>query len=170
LLSFLGLTLVLAGLLGASAFTAMNSGARTVTASVVGDSAAYLALAVNGSSPDKGFVTTSNGNIVLNFANGVATGTGINPGSGYYFDDLLNVTNQGTATLKVQVNATATTGALSVCVKTVGGQMDNSCYGTSTAQQSLAVGSMLSVGVAVNATGLNSGQTVSGSITFAANR
>jgi hypothetical protein len=137
---------------------------------VVGDSSAYLAVAVNASSPHAGFVTTSSGKIVVSFGSGVATGTGINPEATYYFDDLINITNQGTLSVKVQVNATASAGTVKVCLKTVGGQMDNSCYVTATSQITLAVGSKLSLGIMTEANNVASGSTVSGTIQIDANR
>lgn len=167
---FLVLLAIGVGLYAATAFNAASTGTRTVSATVVGDSAAYLAVNANGSSPHAGFVTTSGGKISISFGSGVATGTGVNPDSTYYFDDLLNITNQGTTTVQVQINTTSTTGTVKVCVKTVGGQMDNSCYVTSTTAQSLAVGSKLSLGVMVQATGLVSGNTVSGTLEIVAMR
>jgi hypothetical protein len=168
--AFLITALAAAAFFAASAFDAASTSTRTVTATVVGDSAAYLAVAANGSSPHAGFVSVSGGKMSVSFGSGVATGTGVNPDGTYYWDDLLNVTNQGTKTVNVQVNATSTTGTVKVCVKTAGGQMDNSCYVANSAVFSLAVGNKLSLGLMAQATGLNSGQTVSGTIQIDANR
>jgi hypothetical protein len=160
-----------AGLYAASAFNAASTSTRTVSASVVGDSAAYLALSANGASPHAGFVTQAgSGKLSISFGSGVATGTGINPDATYYFDDLVNITNQGTTSVKVQVNSTASTGTVKVCLKTATGAMDNSCYSTATAQTTVAVGSKLFLGIMVQANSLTSGQTVSGTIQVDANR
>ncbi|MCA1814397.1 MAG: hypothetical protein LC624_10680, partial [Halobacteriales archaeon] len=94
----------------------------------------------------------------------------VNADGSYYFDDLVNITNQGTSTVKVQVNTTASSGSVKVCLMTSTGQMHNGCYATSTSEVSLAVGSKLYLGVMVAATSLSSGGTVSGTINVDANR
>ncbi|HEV8359495.1 MAG TPA: hypothetical protein VGR28_03465 [Candidatus Thermoplasmatota archaeon] len=170
---FLALILVAlaaAGLLAASAFNAASTGTRTVSASVVGDSSAYLALAVRSASPHAGFVTTSGGKVVVSFGSGVATGTGINPEGTYYFDDLLTITNQGTASVNVVVASSATAGTVKACVKTATGAMDNTCYSTSTTSTALAVGSVLYVGIMTQANSVASGSTVSGTIEVTGSR
>jgi len=170
--AFVAAVLVASGLYGAAAFNAADLSTRTVSASVVGDSAAYVAVAVNGSSPHAGFVTTSSGKIVIAFGSGVATGTGINAEASYYFDNLLNLTNQGTTTANIQVNSSSTSGTVKACVVTPGTTMTNGCYLTAApaSPQSLAVGSKLSIGVMVQANGLVSGNTVSGTISIVATR
>lgn len=166
--AFLVVAVFAAALFGASAFNAADTGTRSVTASVVGDSSAYLAVAVNGSSPHTGFVTTSGGKVVMSFGSGVATGTGINPEATYYFDDLLNITNQGTKTANVWVNSTATAGTVKICLKTAGNLMADNCYGTSTFSSilSLTAGSKLSLGVMVQANSVASGSSVTGTISI----
>jgi hypothetical protein len=155
---------VAAGFLAASAFNAASTGTRTVSASVVGDSSAYLALAVRAASAHAGFVSTSGGKVVVSFGSGVATGTGINPEGTYYFDDLLTITNQGTVSVNVVVASAATAGTVKACVKTATGAMDNTCYSTSTTSTALAVGSVLYVGIMTQANSVASGSTVSGTI------
>ncbi|MCA1814398.1 MAG: DUF1102 domain-containing protein [Halobacteriales archaeon] len=168
---FLLVIALAAGVYAASAFNAASTSTRAVSASVVGDSAAYLALSANGASAHAGFVTQAgSGKIGISFGSGVATGTGVNPDATYYFDDLVNITNQGTASVKVQVNATATSGTVKVCLKTTTGAMDNSCYTAATTQVTVAVGSKLFLGVMVQANALSSGSSVSGTIQVDANR
>lgn len=168
---FLVVVAIAAGLYAASAFNAASTSTRTVSASVVGDSAAYLALSANGASPHAGFVTQAgSGKLSISFGSGVATGTGVNPDASYYFDDLINITNQGTASTKVQVNTTASSGTVKVCLTTATGQMSNACYSTATALTTVAVGSKLYLGIMVQANSLSSGGTVSGTINVDANR
>lgn len=171
-IAFLTCTAVAAAFYSAAAFSAASTGARTVTATVVGDSAAYLQVSSNGAGAHKSFVSTtgSPAKIVIDFASATGvTGTGINPDSTYHFDDLLNITNAGTSSVSVRVNATSTSGVVQVCYKATTGQMANSCYSTSAGPLTLAVGGTDHVGISVNATGATGG-TVSGSIFIVATR
>src|SRR5690242_9548118 len=86
------------GIVTVLAFSAADSGARTLTASVVNDADAYLAIEANAASPNAGFVSVSGGKTVVTFngANSAAAGTGINPESTYMFDSILKITNKGT--------------------------------------------------------------------------
>lgn len=173
LLVLIGCFATAASFFSAAAFNATDTGARTVSVTVVGDSASYLGIEENGASPHKNFLSTtgSPAKITISFgsATGV-TGTGVNPDAGYQFDDVINVTNQGTAPVKLIVNGTATTGSIKVCYKATASQMSNGCYATSvTATTTLAVGSKGYVGIAVNSTGV-SGSSFSGNIRIVAVR
>jgi hypothetical protein len=167
---FLACAVAASGLYAASAFDAAATGTRTVTASVVGDAAAYLAVSANVSSPHAGFVSTSGGKIVMAFGSGVATGTGVNPESTYYFDNILNLTNQGTKTVNVWVNATSTTGTVKACVLAAGATMDSGCYAAASSAVSTAVGARLQMGIMVQANSVASGGTVAGTIEIFAGR
>jgi hypothetical protein len=172
-LGMIAIATVAAGLYAAAAFDAADTGARAVSAEVVGDSAAYLALQANGNSPHRGFVSQlSTGKVSVAFGSGNAAGTGINAGSVYYFDDLLNLTNQGTTSVKVQVQATSTTGSLLVCTATSTATMTNACYAAThpTTPVTLAVGAKLYVGLSTDATSLASGQQVAGTLKIVATR
>lgn len=163
----------LASFYAAEAYNAADSGTRAVTATVVGDSAAYLGLAGRAAGPFNKFVTedATTGLVAVSFgsASGI-TGTGVNPKSIYYFDDILQLTNQGNDTIYVQVVASAVSpSALKVCYQaSVGGATcaTNSAYATTmpTTATSLTVGSTGYIGLGVDssaitskATGINSG-------------
>ncbi|HVL86471.1 MAG TPA: DUF1102 domain-containing protein [Candidatus Thermoplasmatota archaeon] len=176
LAAFALLTIAIAGFYAANAFDAASSGPRNVTAAVVTDANSYLALSVNQTSPHKGFASVGNaGDIIFSFstADGV-TGTGVNPNSTYYFDDILNVTNQGTTQASVVAHATTTSAgssAILVCARAHGGAaMSNVCYTTATTPITLQVGQYLNVGIAVNSTGISQGSPVTGTITIVASR
>ncbi|HUR69791.1 MAG TPA: hypothetical protein VM370_11155 [Candidatus Thermoplasmatota archaeon] len=159
---------------GAHAFSAADPGARDVTATVVGDASSYLSVAVNAASPHAAFATqdATTGLISMSFAQPAGvTGTGVNPGAGYYFHDLLKITNQGNATAYVQATAAATTGSVAACLASATGAMTRTCYGAASPANalSLTVGSVAYVGVHVNATGLSSG-SVAGSLHIVACR
>lgn len=175
--------LALAGLQAASAYNRADVAPRAVTASVVADSAAYLALAKNGASPHRCFVSESGTTGRLSISFGATTGcgsdgggTGINAGSAsdaakrgrYAFHDLLLVTNKGTKTVKVWANATTSSGSsslLEVAKKTASGAMADADYAASSATAlTLAPGATAYVGVRATSGTLTSG-SVTGSIT-----
>lgn len=88
------------------AFSGANTGARSVNVAVVTDADAYLAIVENGNGDFGGFVSVASGKTVLTFdatTSPSGGGTGINPGSNYTFDAILNITNKGTSTVTVGV-------------------------------------------------------------------
>lgn len=97
-----------------NAFSAVDTGARTVTASVVTDGTAYLAIAPNAANGNAGFVSVD-GNGVLSVAfddgNADATGDGINPNSVYEFHSIIKVYNNGTASADLAVTISGTDAA-----------------------------------------------------------
>ena len=164
--AFVGVALVATGVLGASAFNRASLPSRSVTISLVGDSAAYLALAAG--AQHACFVTqAASGKVTLSFASATgcgasATGTGLNAGDGsakfatYAFHDVLKVTNKGVKTVYVFANVTtqaASPNRVDVDLKSAAGQMTFSEYwATSTTSVQLSTGSSAYVGVRVNAT------------------
>jgi len=82
------------GLVAASgAFTSVSA-ERTAEVNVAGDSDALLQ--IDGTSAGvTGVVSTSNGQVELNFNNGNGNANGINPGATTDFDSVLVITNQG---------------------------------------------------------------------------
>lgn len=165
--------LLLALLSGTSAFNFGSSTGRAISVDIVGDASAYLALAANTASPHDCFVSESGttGKLSVSFAaasgcDAAGAGTGVNAGLGsdsakftrYAFHDLLLVTNKGTNSILLWVNATSTTGTLDVAKKTSSGAMTDADYAASSATSvSLTVGSTAYVGLRVNTTTLSSG-------------
>lgn len=100
------------GLVTASgAFTSVSAD-RTVTVNVANDDTALLGLEGNTSSGNAEYVTTENGQVVINLDQQVAGGgQGINKNATTRLDHLLNVSNQGPNT--VDVTAELTGGSLS---------------------------------------------------------
>ncbi|HUR69793.1 MAG TPA: hypothetical protein VM370_11165 [Candidatus Thermoplasmatota archaeon] len=168
-------TVLLIGLAGASlyaaeAFNAADTGTRSVTATVVGDSSAYLALSARTASPWNKFVSedATTGLVSVSFAGpltGGASGSGVNPKSIYYFDDILQLTNQGNATVYLQVVASASgSNGLKVCYETSVAAAtcnNNAAYATThpASASSLAVGSSAYLGLAVDSSAITSKAT-----------
>ena len=154
--SFLALTvvaLVASTMTAASAFNYAQTGGRTITTALVDDNLAYLAI----EEVSYGCLASidANGKIDLDFDGGdscTGGGTGINPGSTYYFHDVLKVTNKATVTLtNVWINMTGTdmlfTTATSASSMTTG-----STYGSAANPTNLAAGSSIWIGFKLIAT------------------
>ena len=117
--------------------------------------------------------TRANGNLVFNFGAINATcsanggGTGINTNATYYYDNLMNVTNQGTATRNVYVNSSSSAGTIYICVMAPASlPMTKACYTQNMGPFSVAVAGRLNVGIAVSAQGsVAQGSTVTGNVT-----
>lgn len=180
----LAAALVVGGILASTAFSRATQ-TRDVTVRLVGDASAYLKLAANPSSPHKCFVATTNGVTSIGFASIGATcasqgaGTGLNPGDGatgasharYAFHDLLLVTNQGTKSVLLWVNATTSSaGSSSVLAagKTTAGGMTDADYAASLGPYTLATGASLYLGVRVDTGSLAAGSHVFGNLTLTA--
>lgn len=103
LLASLGtLTAGAAGITGSGAFTSTTA-TRGVSATVTTEDAAYLSLEPHPTSTEGGFANqagTSN-ELSLDFNRGgnLGAGVGLNPDSTYAFDEVFQVTNQGTQTV-----------------------------------------------------------------------
>lgn len=157
--------LLIAGALGLSvaavtAFSTGDTGARTIDADVVTDANAFLALEENGDSAHKAFVSTSSGKVQVKMdssASGV-TGTGVNPDSTYYFDEIINVTNQADQSLTVSVTFTgADSGSCDAALTSSTGQTESD-YGTTSL--SISQDSTAYLGLKFDATGKTNGDTV----------
>lgn len=139
----------------ASAFNYAQTGGRTVTAALVDDTTAYLAIA----EVNYGCYTDllANGTTVLDFDAGTSCpgsggGTGINAGSIYYFHDVLKITNKATVTLgNVWINMTGSdivfTTATAVSTMTTGGT-----YAATANPTNLASGDSIWIGFKLVAT------------------
>lgn len=143
---------------GAEAFNGADTGTRSVTATVVGDSAAYLSLSGR-DGPWNRFVSEdeTTGLVSVTFGGPYAdgpSGSGVNPKSTYYFDDILQVVNQGNDTVYVQ----AVGGTFTVCLGTSVGNMTNACYGASSpaTASALAVGSAAFLGIGIDSSAIAS--------------
>lgn len=170
-------------IVGSSAFSVDKVGDRALTATIVGDASAYVALEPNPDSSHKCFATQSGttGKVVIAFASVTSTchaaGTGLGIGNGaasgkysrYAFHDILRVTNKGTKTILVWANATLdagqTTGALEVAKSSTAWSMTDSSYAASSATAlTLTPGSAIFLGVRVNSGELAAGSTLQGTI------
>lgn len=163
--------LVAGSVYAASAFDAADTGTRALTATVVTDADGYLALAARAASAHASYVSVSANKVTVSFAGNANGGDGVNAGSIYYFDDILQVTNQGTATVFIQVVSASTSGTVKACHATATGAMTNTCYLASAPATpvSIAVGVTHYIGVSMDASSLSSG-SVSGTIKVVACR
>jgi len=137
----------------ASAFNYAQTGGRTITAALVDDTTAYLAI----EEVDYGCYTDilANGTTDLDFDAGTScagTGAGVNAGSIYYFHDMLKVTNKATVTLNnVWINMTGSD-ILFTTATAVDTITTASTYGSASTATNLAVGSSVWIGFKVIAT------------------
>lgn len=154
------------------AFSAGETGARTLTAAVVNDADAFLAIEANTASPHDGFVTVSGGKTTVTFdaANVDAVGTGINPDSTYMFDSILKITNKGTAAVTVDVTIAGTDASLcQVALTSASGQVDGD-YAADPVGIASNVGDVQYLGLKFLGTGKASGDSVSCTINVVATR
>jgi len=79
-----------------NAFNYGTVSGRTTTLTIVTDANAYISIAGQDST-DSCYISTSNGKIVVTFSNACNSGggTGFNPGTIAYFENLLVITNKG---------------------------------------------------------------------------
>ena len=94
-----------AATIGTGAFTSVTAN-RSIAVDTADDSDAFLTIEADNTSNANEYVNTSDGTVSLDFTNTnnsgyVGGGSGINANSTTVFDDLLNVTNQGTQTVIV---------------------------------------------------------------------
>lgn len=153
-----------------SAFTDGSTGARTVTASVVTDADAYLALATNTNSPHTGFATVSAGKVVVAFDgnNADASGTGINVDGAYEFDSIIKITNKGTATRSVDLAFGGADSTLCQAVLTTAEDQSASTYAADPSPVSLAKTAVGYLGLKVSGAGKAAGSSVSCTVTVTA--
>lgn len=154
-----------------TAFSVGDTGARSVSASVVNDANAFLALEANTNNAYQNFVTTqNNGDIAINFDgdNADASGTGINPNSTYRFDALVNVTNQATGDLTVDVAISGTDSTLCEGALTSTESQASGDYASDPAAITVAKDATAFIGLKVLGTDKASGGSVDCSITVSA--
>lgn len=158
-LTFTVVALIASTMTAASAFNYASLSGRTVSATIVADNNAYLAIASQ-DADHACFVNVdgTTGKIDVVFDNGCAaqTGSGINPGSTVYFHDLLKITNKGTKAITfLQANLTGTGGDFKISIKSATGQMRVSTPGDwvddPTWTSSIAPGSSIYLGFKVDA-------------------
>lgn len=154
------------------AFSAGETGARTLTAAVVNDADAFLAIEANSASPHDGFVTVSGGKTIVTFdaANLDAVGEGINPDSTYMFDSILKITNKGTDTVNVDITIAGTDSGLCAVALTAVPTQGDSDYSTDPTALSSTVGSVQYLGLKFLGTGKSAGGSVSCTINVIATR
>ncbi len=153
-----------------TAFSGADTGARTVTADVVTDASAYLALEANANSAHDGFVSVSAGKITVAFDgnNLAASGSGINVDGAYEFDSLVKITNKGTETKSVDITIGGTDSALcTVALTSTEAQSTPDYSGDPTALSLAATGSGY-LGLKVSGSGKATGESVACSITVTA--
>jgi hypothetical protein len=95
-MSFIVVTLAVSGVFGSAAFNYATVSGRTTTLTVVTDANAYVSIAGQDATYSC-YISTSNGKITIDFANACNSGggTGFNPGTVAYFENLLVITNKG---------------------------------------------------------------------------
>lgn len=153
-----------------TAFSVGDTGARNVSASVVNDSDAFIAMEANTNNAYKNFVSTTSGKISVAFdgTNADASGTGINPDSSYEFDALINVTNQATESLDIDVAISGTDAALCTVALTSTATQVTGDYAADPTALTLAKDATGYLGLAVDGTGKVSGDTLSCTISVTA--
>lgn len=153
-----------------TAFTDASTGARTVTASVVTDADAYLALAANANSAHDGFVSVSSGKVAIAFDgnNLEAAGTGINAEGAYEFDSIVTITNKGTEQKSVDVAFGGADAALCSAALTTTEDQSAATYSTNPSPITLAKAATGYLGWKVAATGKTAGQSVACTLTVTA--
>ncbi|WP_136718161.1 right-handed parallel beta-helix repeat-containing protein [Halorientalis salina] len=95
------------GILGTGAFTSVSA-ERSVSVSVADDDAAFLKLTPS-DGPNGAYATTTNGQLELDFTGTDAGGGGLGTDSTYRFDDVFEVTNQGTQPVGVWLSVSGST-------------------------------------------------------------
>lgn len=187
--------LLLAGMLpalfvGASAYQSSQLAPRGVAVQVVGDATAYLGVAATPAHAYACLVTQDPSGSVVVRIDGLeagcavaGSGAGINAGDGataakysrYAFHDLLRLTNKGTQSIRVWVNATTDANGAGALVeaarKTTAGAMTDADYSANAAAPiTIAVGSHAYVGVRVKSGTLVAGNSVDGALVLETRR
>lgn len=155
--SFLSLaivTLVVAGVFGSTAFNYATVSGRTTTITVVTDASAYIAIA-NQDAAYSCHVTATNGKVTITFGSSCAgSGTGVNPGSVTYWENILVVTNKGDkAWTNFWANSSDPLMTINLTYSTDASMTIGSTYAQNAAYaSSLAVGQSVYLGILANGT------------------
>lgn len=154
-----------------TAFSVGDTGARDVSASVVNDASAFIAMEANKANAYQNFVTTNaDGTIDVSFDgnNADASGSGINPDSSYEFDAIINVTNQATEDLSVDISISGTDATLCEAAVTSTSSQSSGDYSADPAALSLAKDATGYLGLKVLGTAMTSGDSISCTISITA--
>jgi len=164
-----------AAVMGTGAFSQMSSGERAVTVQVEDDANSFLALvpAATDQPNEHGHFAEQNGDKLEINVNGdnltFPNGNGVNPDSEYYIDNVFKIQNLGP-------NGSGGTGEVAAYIasNTVGrvdfywgGDPDSSAEGSSNSE-TMSPSDELKVGLYIDATDLNSSDTISGEIVIEA--
>lgn len=159
--------LVAATVFAASAFNYADLTPRAVTATVVEDDDAYLAIAA--SDPDYAcMVDMTNGRIDVHWnseasdCNAQATGDGFNKDAIYYYHDVLIITNKGTKTIaNLYLNMSEAT-PITIQANAVDDAMDTDDvdYSDRVVLTNLAPGASYYIGFRIDTTGVNAGNDI----------
>lgn len=154
-----------------TAFSVGDTGTRDVTASVVTDANAFIALEKNTDNSYAEFVSTAaNGSIQIAFDgnNPDASGQGINPGSTYEFNALVNVTNQATGSIDASVNIAGADSALCQVAWTSTASQSTSDYTSTPSALTLSKGDKAYLGIQIDAGDKTDGDSVACTIEVSA--
>lgn len=154
----------------AFAFSAADTGPRTISAAVVNDSAAYLELTANANSAYSDFVTedATTGKISVDFGTWLDGGTGINPDSEYEFDALITVTNMGKEAIDVDLSFAGADALLCEAALTSTETQASTDYAASPGPLNLAVAASGYLGLSISAEAKNQGDSVECTVTVTA--
>lgn len=154
-----------------TAFSVGDTGTRDVTASVVTDANAFLALEKNQDNSYSEFVSTdADGAIQIAFdgSNADAAGSGINPGSTYEFNALVNVTNQATESIDVSIDIAGTDSALCQVAWTSTASQSSSDYTATPSALTMSKGDKAYLGLQVDAGAKGDGESIACTIQVSA--
>lgn len=150
------------------AFSVGDTGARDVSASVVADDSAFVALEANANNAYKGFVSTdSDGQVQVDFdgTNADASGQGVNPNSTYEFNSIINVTNQATESQTLDVAISGTDAASCEVAWTSTESQQTGDYSADPTAISLSKDATAFLGLKIDASSKGSGDTIACQIT-----
>lgn len=154
----------------AFAFSAADTGPRTISAAVVNDSAAYLELDANANSAYSDFVEEdgTTGKLSVDFGSFLDGGTGINPDSTYSFDALITVTNMGKEAIDVEASFDGADAALCEAALTSTETQESADYGATPGPLNLATTATGYLGLSISAEAKNQGDSVECTVTVTA--
>ncbi len=146
-----------------TAFSVGDTGTRDVTASVVTDADAFIALEKNTDNSYSEFVSTdADGALQIAFdgTNADAAGSGINPGSTYEFHALVNVTNQATESIDATLSIQGTDSDLCQVAWTSTASQASADYTSSPSALTLAQGEQAYLGIQIDAGEKTNGDSI----------
>jgi len=158
--AFAAIAVVVAGLLGSTAFNYAQIGARAVTMTIVQDDGAVIAID-NQDTDYSCYVRfdSTTGKVSVTFDAGSpacsGSGAGLNAGSKYYFHDILKITNKGQKDwLRLWVNSTDALVKTNLTFSTDATMTTGSTFAQNDAFGStIAIGSTVYVGLYIDGSG-----------------